>query len=70
MVPSWLRAGGQGSIPGQVIPKDLKNGTSGLPSLVLGVDGWVQGNSSRVELLSARHQCSIHCERAEMGEWP
>jgi len=26
--------------------KDLKNGTCDLSSLVLGVDGWVQGNSS------------------------
>jgi len=40
------------SVHSRVIPNwDLKNDSYGLSSLVLGVDGWVQGNGS-----STRHQ--------------
>jgi len=31
-------------------------------SLVLGVNVWMQGNSSRAVLTLACYQCSIHCE--------
>jgi len=54
----------------------LTNGTSGLSSLVFGVNGWVQGNGYRAGLplppvqhslkgaAFTRHQCSIHCDRS------
>jgi len=42
--------------------KDLKNGTCGLFSLVLGGNGRVHGNGSREVLPMTHHQCSIHCE--------
>ena len=42
--------------------EDLKNDICDLSSLELGVDGWVQGNSSRTVLSLPRHQYSIHCE--------
>ena len=41
---------------------DLKNGTCSLSSLVLDVNGWVQGNCSRAELPLTLRQCSISCE--------
>jgi len=43
IVESWkLQRSGHG--------ENLKNGTCGLSSLVLGIIGWVQGNSSRAVL--------------------
>jgi len=54
--------------------EDVKNGTCVLSNLVLGVDGWVQGNGSRAMLPVTRHQwihqqCNVHCEssRAARG---
>jgi len=38
------------------------NDTCGLSSLVLGVDGFEQGNGLRAVLPLTRHQCNIHCE--------
>jgi len=55
------KAGMLGPIPGWVT-EGLRNGTCGLASLVLGVNGWVQANSSHAVLPLTRHQCSIHCE--------
>ena len=58
----WARAakpGRLGSIPGRDIPES---------KFVLGVDGWVQGNGSRVALPLARHQCSIHCESRHVAQ--
>jgi len=46
--------------------EDLKNCTYSLSSLVLNIDGWVQGNGSCVVLLLTSHQCSIHCESNRM----
>jgi len=68
------KAGRLGSILGHTA--DLTNGTSGLSSLVFGVNGWVQGNGYRAGLplppvqhslkgaAFTRHQCSIHCDRS------
>jgi len=47
--------------------EDLKNGTCAQFSLVLGVDGRVQGKGSRVVLPSTCHQCSIHCESSRVA---
>jgi len=55
--------------------EDMKNSTCGLSSLVLGVDEWVQGNSSRAVLPLTRYQCSIHYESSRLppplskGRW-
>jgi len=42
--------------------EDFKNVFCGLCSLVLGVHGWVQGDSSHAVLPLTCQQCSIHCE--------
>ena len=42
--------------------ENSKNGICRLSTLPLGVDGRVQGNSSRAVLALTRHQCNIHCE--------
>jgi len=34
---------------------------------MLGVDEWVQGNSSRAALPLTRQQCSIHCESSRVA---
>jgi len=35
-------------------------------TLLLGVDGWEQGSSSRAVLPLTRHQCSIYCESSRV----
>jgi len=47
--------------------EDLKTGTCGLFSHVLGVNGWLQGNGTRAVLLFTRHQCSIHWENRRVA---
>jgi len=47
--------------------EDLKTCACGLSSFVLGVNGWVQGNGSRVVLPWTCHQCSIHCESSRVA---
>jgi len=43
--------------------EDLKNGTCGVSSLVLDVDGWVQ----ETVLPLTRRQCNIHCESSRVA---
>ena len=58
------------SIPCRVIPKTWKkNGTCGLPSLVVfGVNWWVQWNGPRAVLpLAACFQYSVHCKSSRVA---
>jgi len=48
-------------------PANQQNGTCSLSSLVLDVDGSVQGNSSRAVPPLTLHHCSIHCESSNPG---
>ena len=63
----WSATVGCGRISkaGRATPK-YSNGACGLSSIALGVNGWVQGNSSRAVLPLTRHQCNIHCENSRV----
>jgi len=63
---SWVRATKAARLGSMGHTENLKNITCVLSSLVLGVNAWVQENSSRIVLPLTRHQCSIHCESSRV----